>query len=619
MWLLSTSRAELHFFNTPESVPGGYAILSHVWDQHEQTFQDVRALRSRWRRKPRARTSAKIKQSCKIAQRHGYRWVWIDTCCIDKTSSSELSEAINSMFRYYALSRVCYAYLRDVSSDCPVQELFSDFWRSLWHRRGWTLQELLAPRLVIFLSRDWKVLGTKAELADVLCRITFIPRSILRLEEEIGDICIAQRMSWAANRQTTRPEDQAYCLMGIFGINMPTLYGEGENAFQRLQEEIMKQSPDTTLFAWGALWHGQPDSFPTHDGTHRHSDYSYLFARSPSAFSECSESSFSPPRSALSQRVPIGIPTFSVTPHGVLARLPLVEAHGAAIGVLSWSRDGDRLGLLLTPCPISLDPSRPLYDAGIGDGNVRVIDLGSATEDLELFGEAVETVWKEIYIAHRPPLRIQAVSTAPVFLNRSITTAFRLPEANLERLDASGVALLRQSSIPSPWTGSPAAMLFFGRADQSLSAPMDFVVHLGRCTGSTSLGSDTTLADAETRGSLQLGAHWAYAEHYHPGEMEPDPSRLSWHECPADHIREWPRGSMTFDISCECTLQLTASVGRPLQAAHVSLSFVPSMLNPSEALDLDVHVEGQTGLQRTFGGVPLLDSATLLQYSMDES
>ena len=316
MWLLSTSRAELKFFVTPESVPGGYAILSHVWDQTEQTFQDVQALRSRWRRKPRTRVSTKIKQFCKLAQRHGYQWAWIDTCCIDKTSSSELSEAINSMFRYYALSQVCYAYLGDVASDCPLQELFSEFWRSRWHTRGWTLQELLAPRLVVFVSRDWKVLGTKAELADVLDRITGIPKRVLRLEEELEDISIAARMSWAANRKTTRPEDEAYCLMGIFGINMPTLYGEGQNAFQRLQEEIMKQSPDTTLFAWGSLWHGQDDALfrsRDPDEAHDHSDGSYLFARSPSAFHECSECFFEPWRAPISSSV--STTTLFLSPH----------------------------------------------------------------------------------------------------------------------------------------------------------------------------------------------------------------------------------------------------------------------------------------------------------------
>lgn len=307
MWLLSTDRAELKYFSTPESVPGGYAILSHVWQGTEQTFHDIQALHSRWKRKPRSRACAKIKQFCKLAQRHGHQWAWIDTCCIDKTSSSELSEAINSMFRYYALSKVCYAYLSDVTSDCPLQELFSDFWRSLWHTRGWTLQELLAPRLVIFLSRDWEVLGTKAELAGVLERITGIPKSVLWLEEELADISIARRMSWAAKRKTTRPEDEAYCLMGIFGVNMPTLYGEGQNAFQRLQEEIMKQSPDTTMFAWGALWRGQDAYSIERDQTHEHghSEHSYLFARSPAAFSECNECSFSPLRGSSTVSVTI--------------------------------------------------------------------------------------------------------------------------------------------------------------------------------------------------------------------------------------------------------------------------------------------------------------------------
>ena len=133
------------------------------------------------------------------------------------------------------------------------------FSRSRWHTRGWTLQELIAPRVVFFLSDSWEFMGSKSELADRLEGITGIPTSVLRLERKPQDFCIAQRMFWAARRQTTRLEDEAYSLLGIFNINIPTLYGEGRKAFRRLQEEIMKQSPDTTLFAWGA-WTPGPNS-----------------------------------------------------------------------------------------------------------------------------------------------------------------------------------------------------------------------------------------------------------------------------------------------------------------------------------------------------------------------
>ena len=266
MWLLSTDRAELHSFAAPEDVPGGYAILSHVWDEEEKTFQQVQALRVACE-KTRAVTrdcpdiGYKIRESCRLAQSHGWKWIWIDTCCIDKTSSAELSEAINSMFRYYALSGICYAFLRDVhtmNSSIIMHthrgeeiSVPSEFAKSRWHLRGWTLQELLAPHFLVFVSATWEVIGDKNELAPMLECFTHIPREVLRFEKDFADVSIAQRMSWAAHRQTTRVEDRAYSLMGIFGIHMPTLYGEGRMAFYRLQEEIMKTSTDTSLFAWG--------------------------------------------------------------------------------------------------------------------------------------------------------------------------------------------------------------------------------------------------------------------------------------------------------------------------------------------------------------------------------
>ncbi|EJF62204.1 HET-domain-containing protein, partial [Dichomitus squalens LYAD-421 SS1] len=245
MWLLSTSRAELTHFNNPEDAPGGYAILSHVWDQTGETsFQDMQDIIRRHSptTNPRDDASAKIRESCRLAERSGLQWIWNDTCCIDKTSSVELSEAINSMFRYYSLSRTCYAYLQDDPD--------SAFRRSRWHRRGWTLQKLIAPSSLRLLSQSWEELGTKAQLCNLLQEITGVPASILRHEKVPGDFSIAQRMSWAAHRQTTRVEDEAYCLMGIFDIGMPVLYGEGTRAFRRVQEEIMKFSMDPTLFAW---------------------------------------------------------------------------------------------------------------------------------------------------------------------------------------------------------------------------------------------------------------------------------------------------------------------------------------------------------------------------------
>ena len=141
MWLLSTDRAELHYFSRTFDADGGYAILSHTWDEDEQTFQEVRAISERCRRNeanPRddLELSPKIRGLCILAEEHGYQWAWADSCCIDKTSSSELSEAVNSMYRWYSDCEVCYAYLADVPSDCVLDAPNSAFRRSRWHTRG---------------------------------------------------------------------------------------------------------------------------------------------------------------------------------------------------------------------------------------------------------------------------------------------------------------------------------------------------------------------------------------------------------------------------------------------------------------------------------------------------
>jgi hypothetical protein len=171
--------------------------------------------------------------------------ITVFSCCIDKTSSAELSEAINSMFRWYRAATICYAYLSDVD-ELPFLN------RSKWFTRGWTLHELLAPEDVLFYSSNWTLLGSKLKSSDELSRITNINTDVLTTGR-FHHINIAVRLSWAAKRQTTRVEDMAYCLMGIVGVNMPLLYGEGKRSFIRLQEEILKVSDDYSIFGWGHL------------------------------------------------------------------------------------------------------------------------------------------------------------------------------------------------------------------------------------------------------------------------------------------------------------------------------------------------------------------------------
>ncbi|KAL7934994.1 ankyrin repeat-containing domain protein [Trichoderma chlorosporum] len=237
-----------------ENVPP-YAILSHTWAEEEVSFQDMTL--GRFANK---KGYDKIRGCCSLARANGYNYAWIDTCCIDKTSSAELSEAINSMYQWYAEADICYGFLADVPSKVAFSE-------SRWFTRGWTLQELIAPETMIFLDEAWKELGTRESLKQEIFKRTGIPISVLS-GSSLESVSIAQKMSWAASRQTTRSEDRAYCLMGIFGINMPLLYGEGNRAFMRLQKEIMKVTDDDSIFAWksdsqshGSLLATSPDAF----------------------------------------------------------------------------------------------------------------------------------------------------------------------------------------------------------------------------------------------------------------------------------------------------------------------------------------------------------------------
>ncbi|KAI0427891.1 heterokaryon incompatibility protein-domain-containing protein [Xylaria sp. FL1042] len=228
-----------------------FAILSHTWGPDEVTLQD-------WQNLSTAELELKggyrkVDYCCKQAVKDGYDWVWLDTCCIDKTSSAELSEAINSMFRWYQDAAICYAHLEDVSDDVTGDALLPALTRSRWFTRGWTLQELLAPREVVFFSQNWQKLTTKLDSVQILSIITGIEGAYLE-GDPLEDASTAKKMSWAATRKTTRIEDVAYCLLGIFDVNMPLIYGEGKKAFKRLQEEIMKARPeDHTLFAWGNI------------------------------------------------------------------------------------------------------------------------------------------------------------------------------------------------------------------------------------------------------------------------------------------------------------------------------------------------------------------------------
>jgi hypothetical protein len=172
----------------------------------------------------------------------------MDTCCIDQSSSAEVSEAINSMFAWYRNAAICYVFLADVN----FSKEYNGFEESKWFERGWTLQELIAPRCLEFYDCNWELIGTKADLREVIFRITNVDPWVLH-GGDISQISVGRRMSWASDRKTSRIEDKAYCLLGIFDVNMPLLYGEKEKAFIRLQEEILEHTNDATIFSWNSV------------------------------------------------------------------------------------------------------------------------------------------------------------------------------------------------------------------------------------------------------------------------------------------------------------------------------------------------------------------------------
>ncbi|EJP69834.1 Heterokaryon incompatibility [Beauveria bassiana ARSEF 2860] len=226
-----------------------YAALSHTWGRatDEVSFADMGA--GRGTNKP---GYEKIRFCAKQAFADGLRYCWVDTCCIDKSNSTELAEAINSMFLWYQHASRCYVYLADVSipalrpNHIYNAKFLEDSLRlSRWFTRGWTLQELVAPISVEFFSKESQRLGSKLELEHCVAKITGIPFMALR-NLPLSEFTIDERMQWAQSRVTTRPEDAAYSLMGIFDVYMALLYGEGrDNAFKRLREEIEKAHKGT--------------------------------------------------------------------------------------------------------------------------------------------------------------------------------------------------------------------------------------------------------------------------------------------------------------------------------------------------------------------------------------
>ncbi|KAI6012990.1 hypothetical protein EDC04DRAFT_724394 [Pisolithus marmoratus] len=270
-----------------------YCILSHRWIARQEV--DLKQMTD----------LAKLDNAHEILHWQGYQkilkacaaanglfeYLWADTCCIDRRSSSELSEAINSMFRWYKNSARCYTYLHD-TSDFPTEPDFTAFGNSNgwpeWFSRGWTLQELIAPNDLQFFNKDWKEIGDKRSRATELMKITGVPVRVLRNGLSSYRPSFAEVMSWAAERRTTFVEDQAYSLIGLLNINIPMLYGEGKKAFQRLQLEFMRMSNDQSVFAWRADKAGSTEVAECTEYTNEEMSWtSAVLPDGPMAFSGC--------------------------------------------------------------------------------------------------------------------------------------------------------------------------------------------------------------------------------------------------------------------------------------------------------------------------------------------
>ncbi|KAI0800038.1 hypothetical protein C8Q74DRAFT_387419 [Fomes fomentarius] len=362
--LLNTRTGEFHFAKDLQEIQ--YAILSHVWSEDgEQSYNDLLSIHHTVHVERAAtpdlpqdailqRTSSKIQQACARALSDGFEFIWIDFCCIDTSNETEVSDAVNSAYAWYGGSAMCYAYLEDVDPEDNICAPDSQFRRSRWHTRMWTLPELIASKHLTFLASDWRPLGTKHALARVVKEISGVDSGILSHDIPLSSVSVACRMSWAAKRLTSRKEDEGYALMGLFGVKMAVTYEEGALAFFRLQEEILKLDSDQSLFVWdtspSASTEEQAGALPPAYDESRH----MLFAPCPAAFARSAgvkvvALNAVPGRRHRGSRDDQAFPTYVSTPDGLRATLPTLSVGPFThLALLSCTDEqGCRLGLVL--------------------------------------------------------------------------------------------------------------------------------------------------------------------------------------------------------------------------------------------------------------------------------
>ena len=430
MRLLNTKTIQLSTFY--DKVPS-YAILSHTWGEDEIVFEDVSTKPAGPLNTGKTNGDAKVTNACRQASRDGFDYIWIDTCCIDKSSSTELSEAINSMFKWYESSDVCYAHLADILSrdiNCD-KDCIEGLEKSRWFTRGWTLQELIAPQIVKFYDMEWAFLGNQADLTSVISEITGISEDFLRREvsvharELLNQTSIAARMCWIADRQTTRDEDLAYCMMGLFRVNMPLLYGEGMmRAFGRLQEEILKISDDQSILAFVGSQSVLSWS-PRHD----------KFARGIAITPESKTGGDKPmilTRAGLQIQVSIVQVTFR-SYHGMLSLVPSVNTS-CWLGILNCHHEDDYLSrpsiLLVEMTSTAGTNQKPEMEMDDGRSTMRscrragsLLWLDHALVDAN--GNARSVRWEDGIATHRVDISIGEVE-------KDVTVLLKLGPENYE-------------------------------------------------------------------------------------------------------------------------------------------------------------------------------------------
>lgn len=358
-----------------------YVMLSHVWGEDEPLYGDVTLTSNILEiESPSSPGTHKLQTFCRIAKQRGFRWCWSDTCCIDKSSSAELQESINSMFTWYRNSALTIAFLLDVLESTPEA-----LKRSRWFTRGWTLQELLAPTAIEFYKGDWTPFLVPSTGDATPLNYKLVPEFIQCLENIVsidksylvhfspGLDDVREKLGWMAARRTTKVEDMAYCLLGILDLRLPILYGEGERAFIRLQDEIMKNTDDTGIFDWV----GKPSGLN-----------SYL-AQSPSCFRQAA---------------------WRPSPHPTPSEIPVLEAVSEFTEKLSAALLRVAESLLFDP-PLGHFIANGRMNLRIFVYQVRSVELMASVE--------VRKHW--IYKYH-----VKAEGLEPV----TVSTTYKFPDAN---------------------------------------------------------------------------------------------------------------------------------------------------------------------------------------------